>query len=148
MYPRFWEHFYSGNAYDDAFLDDGSVNPDRKIKTQTNNLETFAIAEVDPMILQYRESSDKQEMIEISHQLMEIFHENASFVPGFYQGFYRIGHWRWLRYPEYFNHKHSSSAGNLFVHWLDPGMKEQTLEARKSGETFPPQINIFDQWKD
>jgi microcin C transport system substrate-binding protein len=148
MYPRFWEHFYSGNAYDDAFLDDGSVNPDRKIKTQTNNLETFAIAEVDPMILQYRESSDKQEMIEISHQLMEIFHENASFVPGFYQGFYRIGHWRWLRYPEYFNHKHSSSAGNLFVHWLDPAMKEETLEARKSGETFPPQINIYDQWKD
>jgi microcin C transport system substrate-binding protein len=148
MYPRFWEHFYSGNAYDDAFLDDGSVNPDRKIKTQTNNLETFAIAEVDPMILQYRESSDKQEMIEISHQLMEIFHENASFVPGFYQGFYRIGHWRWLRYPEYFNHKHSSSAGNLFVHWLDPAMKEETLEARKSGERFPPQINIYDQWKD
>ncbi|MFT5047445.1 MAG: hypothetical protein ACI8UP_004444, partial [Porticoccaceae bacterium] len=25
---------------------------------------------------------------------------------------------------------------------------EETLEARKSGETFPPQINIYDQWKD
>ena len=148
MYPRFWEHFHSDNAYDDAFLDDGSVNPDRKIKPQTNNLETFAIAEVDPMIERYRESSDKQEMIEIAHRLMEIFHEHASFVPGFYQGFYRIGHWRWLRYPEYFNHKHSSSAGQLFVHWLDPAMKEETLKARKSGETFPPEINIYDQWKD
>ncbi len=148
MYPRFWEHFHSDNAYDDAFLDDGSVNPDRKIKPQTNNLETFAIAEVDPMIERYRESSDKQEMIEIAHRLMEVFHEHASFVPGFYQGFYRIGHWRWLRYPEYFNHKHSSSAGQLFVHWLDPAMKEETLKARKSGETFPPEINIYDQWKD
>lgn len=148
MYPRFWEHFYSGNAYVDAFLDDGTVNPDRKIKTQTNNLETFAIAEVDAMIERYRKSSDKQEMVEIAHSLTEIFHEHASFVPGFYQGFYRIGHWRWLRYPEFFNHKHSASAGNLFVHWLDPAMKEETLQARKAGETFPPAINVYEQWKD
>jgi microcin C transport system substrate-binding protein len=148
MYPRFWEHYHSDNAYDDAFREDGSINPDRKIKTQTNNLESFAVAKVDPLIEQYRASADKHEMIGLARQLLEIHHEQASFVPGFYQGFYRVGHWRWLRYPDYFNHKHGSSAGELFVHWLDPQMKEETLNARKSGERFKPEINIYDKWKD
>lgn len=148
MWPRFWEHFYSGNAWDEAFLADGSVNPDRKIKTQTNNLEIFALVEMDELIDRYRESADKQEMIQLSHRMMEIHHEYASYVPGFYQGFFRIGHWRWLRYPEFFTHKHASSAGQLFVHWVDMDMKEETLAARKAGDSFDVEINTYDQWKD
>lgn len=148
MYPRFWEHYHSDNAYDDAFLEDGSINPDRQIKTQSNNLETFAVAEMDPLIGRYRAAADKQEMIELSRQMDQIHHDYASFVPGFYQGFYRIGHWRWLRYPEFFNHKHGATAGELFVHWIDPAMKEETLQARKKGESFAPAINVYDQWKD
>ena len=50
MYPRFWETYHSDNAYDDAFLEDGSINPDRALKTQTNNLETLASFELDKMI--------------------------------------------------------------------------------------------------
>jgi len=148
MYPRFWEHYHSDNAYDDAFLEDGSVNPERKIKVQTNNLETFAVAEMDPLIERYRASADKQEMIDMAHRMMELYQEHATFVPGFYQGFYRIGHWRWLRYPDFFNHKHCSSAGEFFVHWIDTDMKQETLEARKSGKSFGPAINVYDKWKE
>ncbi len=75
-------------------------------------------------------------------------HEHASFVPGFYQGFFRIGHWRWVRYPEEFSYKHAQSAGELFLHWIDEDIKKETLEARKSGKTFEPQINIHDRWKE
>ena len=148
MYPRFWEHYHSSNAWDQAFLADGSENPQRQLKTQTNNLETFAMAEMDDLIIRYRESSDKQEMIELSHRMMEIHHEYGSYVPGFYQGFFRIGHWRWLRYPDFFNHKHVSSAGQYFVHWVDMDMKEETMAARKAGKTFDTEINYYDQWKD
>ena len=148
MYPRFWEHYHSSNAWDEAFLPDGSPNPQRKLKTQTNNLETFATTEMDELIIRYRESSDKQEMIELAHQMMEILHDHASYVPGFYQGFFRVGHWRWLRYPDFFNHKHVSGAGQFFVHWVDTEMKKETLEARKAGKTFDTQINYYDQWKD
>lgn len=147
MYPRFWEHYHSDNAYDRAFLEDGSVNPDRKIKVQTNNLETFAVAEMDPLIEQYRASADREEMIALAHRMTEIHHDHGSFVPGFYQGFYRIGHWRWLRYPSFFNHKHSSSASELFVHWIDEDIKRETLEARKSGKTFEPTVTVYDRWK-
>lgn len=147
MYPRYWETYHSVNAYDKAFLEDGSVNPERKLKTQTNNLEAIAIPEVDAMIDRYRASSDKAEMIDLAHRLDETLHDYASFVPGYKQSFYRVGYWRWIRYPDDFNLKHSSSAGRYFVHWIDTDMKKETLAARKSGKTFPVSIKVFDQYK-
>jgi len=146
MYPRFWEHYHSDNAYDDAFLEDGSVNPERKLKTQTNNLEAFAVFEMDQLIEQYRAAEGREEMIALSHQIIELQHEYASFVSGFYQGFFRLGYWRWLHYPENFSHKHAAGSGELFVHWIDSAEKEETLAARKSGKTFEPSITVYDQW--
>ena len=87
-------------------------------------------------------------MIDLAHRMSEMHHEHASFVPGFYQGFFRVGHWRWLRYPENFNYKHAQSAGELFIHWVDEDLKRETLEARKSGKTFEPQIRVYDQWRE
>lgn len=147
MYPRFWDHYHSDNAYDDAFLEDGSVNPQRQLKTQTNNLEAFAVYEMDNLIDQYRESQDKDEMIELSHKMLNLHHDYASFSPGWYQPSLRLGHWRWMRYPDYFNHKYISATGDLWVHWIDTDLKKEVLEARKSGKTFPPMINVYDQWK-
>lgn len=147
MYPRFWDHYHSDNAYDDAFLEDGSVNPQRQLKTQTNNLEAFAVYEMDNLIDQYRESQDKVEMIELSHRMLNLHHDYASFSPGWYQPSLRLGHWRWMRYPDYFNHKYISATGDLWVHWIDTDLKKEVLEARKSGKTFPPMLNVYDQWK-
>jgi microcin C transport system substrate-binding protein len=147
LYPRFWETYHSDNAYDNAFLDDGSVNPDRKIKVQTNNMESLAVFEMDNMIDQYRASDDKTEMIKLAHKMTELHHEHASFVPGFIRPTYRVGHWRWLRYPEGFNQKHSSDQLEYFVHWIDTKKKEETLAARKAGESFDPEINVYDQFK-
>jgi len=145
MYPRFWESYHSDNAYDVPFLEDGSINPDRKVKTQTNNLEVLSIPEMDDMINRYRASSDKQEMIELAHAMTEMHHEHASFVPGFIQPAYRVGHWRWVKYPEGFHYKHSRDSTEHSVHWIDTELKEATLEARKNGVTFAPEINIYDQ---
>jgi microcin C transport system substrate-binding protein len=146
LYPRFWEHYHSDNAYDKAFLEDGSVNPERKLKTQTNNLESFAIAEMDALIERYRRSSDQDEMVRLAHQMTELHHAHASFVPGFYQGFFRIGHWRWLRYPEGFSQKHAAGPGDAFVHWIDTDMKTETEAARREGKAFDPVITVYDQW--
>lgn len=148
MYPRYWEHYHSDNAYDDAFLDDGSVNPDRELKTQTNNLEVFALWEMDQLVDAYRASSDKDEMVRLSHRIIELHHEHGSFVPGYYQPTIRLGHWRWLRYPDYFNHRFVSSAGDLWVHWIDTDLKDEVQAARKSGKTFPPMLEVYDQWKE
>ncbi|MDA0271917.1 MAG: extracellular solute-binding protein [Proteobacteria bacterium] len=146
MYPRFWETYHSDNAYDVPYLEDGSVNPDRKVKTQTKNIEPLALPEMDSMIDQYRASSDKQEMMGLAHRMTELHHEHASFVPGFVQSGYRIGYWRWIKYPEGFNYKHTRRWSELFVHWVDTDIKEETLAAKKSGQQFEPEINYYDQF--
>jgi microcin C transport system substrate-binding protein len=147
LYPRFWESYHSDNAYDAPYLADGSVNPERKIKVQTNNLESIAVPEMDAMINAYRASDDEKEMIKLAHAMTQLHHDHASFIPAFYQPFYRLGHWRWLKYPEGFNHKHSGSAGEFFVHWIDKAVKEETMSARESGVTFAPEIKVYDQFK-
>ena len=147
MYPRFWEYYHSDNAYDDAFLDDGSVNPERTLKAQTNNIEAFAVYDMDGLINAYRDSNDKDEMIRLSHQMIELHHEQASFVPGYYRPYMRIGHWRWLRYPEFFNHRHISVPTETWVHWIDTEIKEQVQAARSAGESFPPLVTFYDRWK-
>ena len=146
MYPRFWETYHSENAFDKAFLDDGNLNPDRKVKTQTNNLELLAVPEMDRMIDSYRESSDKDEMIELAHKMTQLHHDHASFVPGFIQPSYRLGHWRWLRFPDHFNYKHSRSSTQLFVHWIDEELREETLEAKRENKSFPARVRVFDQF--
>jgi|TARA_B100002003_G_scaffold247265_1_gene278475 microcin C transport system substrate-binding protein len=148
MYPRFWETYHSDNAYDDAFLEDGSINPDRQLKTQTNNLEALAIFEMDDMINRYWESDSKDEMKELAFAMTELHHQHASFSPAFYQPFFRVGHWRWVRYPESFSYKHARSGGQLFVHWIDTDLKEETLSAKKEGKFFEPQVRIYDQHAD
>ena len=147
MYPRFWETYHSDNAYDNAFLEDGSVNPERTVKTQTNNLEMLALPEMDSMIDAYRESDDKAEMIQLAHDMTQLHHDYASFSPGFYQPFYRVGHWRWIRYPDDFNVKHSRSAAEYWVHWIDSELKTETMEAQKNGTAFEPEINVYDQYR-
>jgi microcin C transport system substrate-binding protein len=147
MYPRYWDFGHSVNAYDRAFLPDGSPNPDRKVKTQTNNLQLLAYPELDAMIEQYRASSDAGEMKELAYRMEEFVYEDASFVPGFVIPFYRDLHWRWFRYPEDFNVKLSRSADQFFVSWIDTDMKKETREARKSGQTFPPVIGVYDQYR-
>jgi len=145
LYPRFWETFHSDNAYDKAFLDTGEINPDRKPKPQTNNLETLAIQQMDDWIIQYRTESSAAAMVTLAHQMSELHHDYASFVPGFYSGFFRLGHWRWIRYPEHFSYKHASGSQEYFVHWVDEAIKTETLAAKDSGVTFPVQLQIFDQ---
>ena len=146
MYPRFWEKYHSVNAYDHAFTRDGTVNADRLLKTQTNNLESMASLHMDRVIDQYRISESKHQMIDLAHRMTELHHEYASFVPGFVQDFYRLGHWRWVKYPDGFNHKNSGDSQEFHVHWIDTDEKQETLANRKSGITYPPAINVYDQF--
>ena len=149
MYPRFWETYHSDNAYEpSAFINGCEVNPERQIKTQTNNLEMMAICEMDAKIDQYRASEDKEEMIQLAHEMTQMHHDYGSFVPAFYQPAWRLGHWRWLRFPEGFSNKHASYYDRYFTHWIDEDIKTETLEARKEGQTFPVEINVYDQFAD
>jgi microcin C transport system substrate-binding protein len=146
MYPRYWETYHSDNAYDVPYLEDGSVNPDRQLKTQTNNLQSIAIPELDALIEQYRFNNDAEDMKRLAFEMEEILREDASFVPGWVQPYYRVGHWRWMQFPEGFTTKHSRWEYQHFVAWIDDDIKKETKAAMKDGTSFGPQINTYDQY--
>ena len=137
MYPRYWETFHSVNAYDRPFLEDGSVNPERKIKVQTNNLFSLANRELDQLVDRYVASEDAEEMQTLAHRMEEILHQEAVFVPGFVMPFYRFEAWRWIRWPEEFGVKIANEYEEYWLHWIDEDMKKETLDAKRSGKAFP-----------
>ncbi|MFT5481740.1 MAG: microcin C transport system substrate-binding protein [Halieaceae bacterium] len=147
MYPRFWEGAHSSNAYDKPYLADGTINPDRKPKPQTNNYEGIALPEMDRLIEAYDLSESKQEMIGLSHQMYQLLHDYAAFVPGAARDYYRVAHWRWVKYPEDFNVKYSNSADQTWLHWIDEDIKAATQAAREDGTSLPPDIKIYDQYR-
>lgn len=148
MFPRYKETYHSSRAYDKAFNDDGSVNPNRQPKSQTNNLQVIANRELDGMIEQYDNSEDLDEMLDLSRRMEELLFEDASFIPGFVLPTYRVGYWRWRHYPDDFNVKLSSRPGEYWVGWMDEAEKKETLDARKRGQAFTPSIEVYDQYKE
>lgn len=147
MYPRYWETYHSSNAYDNAFLEDGSVNPERKLKTQTNNLESMAIFEMDKLIKEYDRASSAEEMKRLAFEMEERLHDYASFSPGYIVPFFRVGTWRWIGFPEDYHVKLGRNFSEWMLMWVDEDLKKETLEARKAGQKFPPRILVFDQYK-
>jgi microcin C transport system substrate-binding protein len=147
MYPRFWENFHSNNAYDRPFLEDGSVNPARKIKVQTNNLFTVANRQLDQLIDKYRASEDAEEMKDLAHQMQEIIHDEACFVPGFVMPFYRFEAWRYVRFPEEFGTKLANEYEEYWLHWMDEDVKKETLDAKKAGRGLSPMVLVNDKYR-
>lgn len=130
-YPRFWEMYASANAN----------------KPQTNNLTNTADPAMDQLIDEYDHATNMDDIRRLAYQMEEMIRANAAFIPAFEIPFYRIGYWRWIRWPKDFNVRLSQTAGQYGLYWIDQDMKKATLAARASGQKFPPQILVFDQWK-
>ncbi len=149
LYPRYWETYHSINAYDQPYLADGRTpNPERKPKVQTNNLQSLAIPELDPLIDRYESSENLDDMRAMARTMEEILYEDASFSPGFKMPFYRSATWRWLGFPETLGTRYSNGALESSVHWIDESKKPETLSARRDeSKSFPSSVRIHDQWK-
>lgn len=150
MYPRFWETYHSDNAYklegDAKYNADGSLKPGLEQKMQTNNATITAVREIDHLINTYRESESLEEITRIAHTLGEKLHEEAAFVPGWVKPWYRIGHWRWVKFPEHFDGMESTEPGEFHVHWIDEKAKEETLKAMETGAAFEKAVKVLDPY--
>lgn len=147
MFPRYWEFYHSVNAYDVPWLPDGSINPDRQLKPQTNNLQSIAIRELDQRIEAYRASDNVDEMKQLAFEMEEILHEDGSFVPGFVVPFMRVAYWRWFQWPEDFQVKIANSAIDGHLFWIDQDLEQETRDARRTGQTFEVVDKVFDRYK-
>ena len=138
MYPRFRETWHSSNAY----KEDGSI------KTDTNNETQTSSKELDVMIEAYDKAETMEDIIALARKITAWLAEDAAFIPGWVQPYYRVAYWRWLCWPKGFNARSSREWEEWHLYWVDQDLKAETLAAIKSGKTFPPGLLTFDQWKE
>jgi microcin C transport system substrate-binding protein len=159
LFPRYWDFYHGSNAYVDAYLDangkpvdkasQGKANPQpAQIRVQSNNVCNVFIPELDRLIEAYDQAETLDEVKQLAAQIEEIIYDDASWVPGWAQPYYRGAYWRYVRWPDDFNVMTSLYMDQWFVHWIDEDMQKETREALKSGQTFPPQIKVFDQYRE
>ncbi|MFH2091185.1 MAG: extracellular solute-binding protein [Pseudomonadota bacterium] len=137
MRPSYWQSWHSDNAH----------------KPQTNNITNTDNPEMDALIDQFRASLDEEERIELSKKIQRLIHDQGAFVPTFMVPYVRIGYWRWLQLPDFYGTRRSDDlfdpfstmTGGLF--WIDPQIKQQTLDAMKKGIVFKAATIVDKQFK-
>lgn len=138
MYPRFWEHWHSSNAY----------KKDGSIQTDTNNFTMMNDKELDGWIDRYDKSEDKAEMKDLAWKMERRIHESANFIPAFQSPWYRLGAWRWMHHPASFDARTARDFEENWLFWIDDAEREETREAMKTGKTFPKVVKDIEQWKE
>jgi microcin C transport system substrate-binding protein len=136
-FPDHYQHFHSKDAY----MPDGKTP-----RPNTNNLTSFAHPEMDRFAEAERSATSVEEFRQAVFGADQIIYDQAIWVPGFDSNFYRVGYWRWVKWPEKtFNVSISQDAFQNHVLWIDEKVKEETLEAMRKGEKFPEVERVYDQ---
>lgn len=129
-FPRFWEMFHGVNA-----------------KPQTNNLCQLADPSIDALIDLYDREVGEAEILRLSHELQEKIVDACVFIPAFQRPWYRVGYWRYLCFPDFFDVKTSSDPLGYGLFWIDIDAQKETQLAMRKGEKFDNQIHAFYKWR-
>jgi microcin C transport system substrate-binding protein len=148
MYPRYWETFSGVNAYDVPYLPDGSPNPARKAKSNTNNLCSIADIQLDRLIKDYDKADNMDEVRALAAKIEQIIHDNACWVNGWSLPYYRLAYRPWIKWPKDFNAMQSLDFKNFWLMWIDPDVQRDALAAKAEGRSLPVQIVTYDKFKE
>jgi microcin C transport system substrate-binding protein len=153
LFPRFWEPFHSDNAYqelgDSKFEKDGSLKPNLITKVSTNNFTQTAVREIDHLINKYREEEDLKQITTMAHQLSQMIHDHAVWVPAWKKPWLRVGHWNWVKFPEDWGPKESRDYEEFQVFWIDESEKKKIFQAMDSAVPVSdkPTVRVYDKYK-
>ncbi|MBC7980985.1 MAG: hypothetical protein H7Y36_10525, partial [Armatimonadetes bacterium] len=140
--PDFYQFMHSSNARDER----------GNLKTQTNNLWVWAREDTDILCEKVRNARTEEEMRESAVKLQNIIHDEAIFVPSYTQDFVRMGSWRWVRWPDTEQTRFCPPVAydplDVFVHWIDEDMLDETMDARRNGKAFAEVNRIFDDYRE
>ncbi len=140
--PDFYQFLHSSNARDER----------GNLKMQTNNLFVWGREDTDVLSEKVRFARDETELRDAAFKLQNIMQDEAIFVPAYTVDFVRIGCWRWIRWPDCEETRFSPPVVyeplEAFVYWIDEDMKEETMDAKRSGKTFEEVNRIIDEYRD
>jgi len=148
MYPRYWEGYAAVNAYDVPYLPDGSPNPARKVKPNTNNLSSVAVPAIDQLISQYDKTETMEPLKALAAKLEQAVYDDASWVNGWKLPFLRTAYRPWVKWPKDFSPMQSLDYWNYWEMWIDSDAKKAALAAKAEGRSLPKQILIYDRYKE
>ncbi|MBL9159236.1 MAG: ABC transporter substrate-binding protein [Verrucomicrobiales bacterium] len=135
-FPDHYQHFHSKDAY----LEDGKTP-----RPNTNNLTSFADPRMDALCEAQRKATTVEEYKRTVFEADQIVHDEAIWIPSFDQNFYWVAYWRWVKWPPGFNVAISQDPYQNHVLWIDEAARAETLEAMRSGKTFPEIDEVYDQ---
>jgi microcin C transport system substrate-binding protein len=148
MYPRYWECFSGDNAYDVPYLPDGSPNPARKVKKNTNNFNIIADFKLDQLIKAYDKADNMDEVKDLAAKMEQILYDNAAWVNGWEKPYYQVGYRPWIKWPKDFDAMQSLDFQNFWLMWIDPDSQKDALAAKAEGRNLTPQVLTYDKFKD
>ena len=134
----YYQFLHSSNAYE----------KNGRIKTDTNNLFSYANPEMDKLCDAHRNATSLAEMSDLTARIEQISHDEAIFIPSTRINFLREANWRWIRWPETYAVASCYISFDSYVWWIDPAIKEETLDARVSGRKFPEVMAVHDTYRD
>lgn len=135
--PEYWGQYHSKNAH----------------KPQNNNFSNTDEPELDKLIDAYRTEFDEDKQAEYSRAIQKRIWDGAAYIPTWKVPYFRIAYWRWMKWPKPPAAKTSDDPIAYWLqesdewdglYWIDEDAKKETLEAMKSGKTFPP-VNLVDK---
>lgn len=139
--PAYYEYFHSRNAYDEK----------GNRKAQTNNVFSYADDKMDQLTDAYRNARTMEELTEVAHQIQAIVAEEDLFVPGYTNEFSRVATWRWVRWPDTEETRFAPPLAYIpmesYCYWIDQEIKEETLAAKRRGETFPEVERVVEDYR-
>ena len=116
-------------------------------KPSNFNTTNIKDEQLDALLAEWDAVSDPARAKAISHEVQQRIHEFAAWVPGVTTDYDRIGYWRWMQWPDYFQVPRYQFYTATGVFWIDEDIRQETLEAREEGRGFPPVTKVYDRWK-
>lgn len=123
--PAFWQHYHSDNAH----------------IPQTNNITNTDYPELDVLIDNYRNATERDERISNAHEIQQMIHDIGMFIPMYKVPYTREVYWRWLNLPEHFATRTTEAIFDPMeegLFWIDTEAKAETLEAMRQDIAFDP----------
>lgn len=134
----YYQYFHSSEAHEP-----GTTKP----RPMTNNVTVFADPGLDGILEENRNARSMEVVRDTAYEIERVLHDQAVWIPGYKSTSYRLGYWRWVRWPDEFNVRLASEPEMSHVLWIDTARKTETYEAMREGVSFPEVNRVYDRYR-
>ena len=110
-------------------------------KPNSNNNANLVNKKLSELITAFREGTKEDARIKLAHEIQEIIHDEAVFIPTWVRPYFRVAYWKWWRFPKVPATNKSATAFDIFsdttggLFWQDKKLKEATKDAMDDGKS-------------